>query len=583
MKVGIERLQKFLLESKLLTEKQFEKSLQESKKSDSDVRDVLVSHGLISMEDLVKVEAHILGIPFINLEKEKINPETLRVIPEAIARVHNIVAFRKKGNTLEVAMLDPEDLRTIEFIQKTNPSLKISASMTTEASIRNVISQYEETLENEFGKLVKETVGGIRHMKEDIVFKEKEGLQKDADDLPIIKIVDTLLKHAILQRASDIHIEPEENRVLVRYRIDGILRVVMVLPVLSGPAIVARIKVLSSLKLDEHRLPQDGRFKIETEDFKYSVRVSILPVFNGEKTVMRLLAEDNKKIELEELGMSGLALEHLRENLVRPTGMILVTGPTGCGKTTTLYTAMEKLNTPAVNISTVEDPIEYRMPGINQTQVNAKIGLTFAAGLRVLVRQDPNIIMVGEIRDGETVNLAINDALTGHLVLSTIHTTEAAGAIPRLIDMGAEPFLISSTLNLIIAQRLVRKFFRDKEAYKLKPADLQNMEKYCDTERILNILKEEKLAKPNDKLRDIDFYKPKPTEEASEGYKGRIGIFEVLPVKEKIKDLIVKKVATKEIAAQAIRDGMRTMIEDGFVKAAQGMTSIEEVLRVIVE
>src|SRR3989344_2009510 len=440
MKVGIERLQKFLLESKLLTEKQFEKSLQESKKSDSDVRDVLVSHGLISMEDLVKVEAHILGIPFINLEKEKINPETLRVIPEAIARVHNIVAFRKKGNTLEVAMLDPEDLRTIEFIQKTNPSLKISASMTTEASIRNVISQYEETLENEFGKLVKETVGGIRHMKEDIVFKEKEGLQKDADDLPIIKIVDTLLKHAILQRASDIHIEPEENRVLVRYRIDGILRVVMVLPVLSGPAIVARIKVLSSLKLDEHRLPQDGRFKIETEDFKYSVRVSILPVFNGEKTVMRLLAEDNKKIELEELGMSGLALEHLRENLVRPTGMILVTGPTGCGKTTTLYTAMEKLNTPAVNISTVEDPIEYRMPGINQTQVNAKIGLTFAAGLRVLVRQDPNIIMVGEIRDGETVNLAINAALTGHLVLSTIHTTEAAGAIPRLIDMGAEPF-----------------------------------------------------------------------------------------------------------------------------------------------
>ena len=299
MKVGIERLQKFLLESKLLTEKQFEKSLQESKKSDSDVRDVLVSHGLISMEDLVKVEAHILGIPFINLEKEKINPETLRVIPEAIARVHNIVAFRKKGNTLEVAMLDPEDLRTIEFIQKTNPSLKISASMTTEASIRNVISQYEETLENEFGKLVKETVGGIRHMKEDIVFKEKEGLQKDADDLPIIKIVDTLLKHAILQRASDIHIEPEENRVLVRYRIDGILRVVMVLPVLSGPAIVARIKVLSSLKLDEHRLPQDGRFKIETEDFKYSVMVSILPVFNGEKTVMRLLAEDNKKIELE--------------------------------------------------------------------------------------------------------------------------------------------------------------------------------------------------------------------------------------------------------------------------------------------
>ncbi len=583
MRVGIEKLKNFLLESKLLTEKQFEKALQESKKSDSDVGDILISHGLISEEELIKIEAHILGIPFINLEKEKVSPEILKMIPEAIARVHNIVAFRKKGDNLEVAMLDPEDLRTIEFIQKTNPSLKILASMTTVDSIRNVISQYEETLEKEFGKLVKETTSDIRHMKEDIIFEEKGGLKKAAEDLPIIKIVDTLLKHAILQRASDVHIEPEENRVLIRYRIDGILHVVMVLPVSSGPAIVARIKVLSNLKLDEHRLPQDGRFKIESEDFKYSVRVSVLPVFNGEKVVMRLLAEDNKKVELEDLGISGMALEHLRENIVKPTGMILVTGPTGCGKTTTLYTIMEKLNTPAVNISTVEDPIEYRMPGINQTQVNTKIGLTFASGLRVLVRQDPNIIMVGEIRDDETAGLAINAALTGHLVFSTIHTTEAAGAIPRLIDMRAEPFLISSTLNLIIAQRLVRKFFGDKESYKLKLADIKNMEKYCDTERILDILKEEKLAKPNDKLEDVDFYKPKPSEEAAEGYKGRIGIFEVLPVKEKIKDLIVKKATTNEIASQAIKDGMRTMMEDGFVKAAQGLTSIEEILRVIIE
>ncbi len=583
MKVEIGKLRTFLLESKLLTEKQFEKALQESEKTDSDIGDVLVSHGLISEEDLIKMEAHILGIPFINLEKEKISPEVLKMIPEAIARVHNIVAFRKKGKNLEVAMLDPEDLRTIEFIQKTNPSFRIIASMTTVSSIRNVISQYEETLENEFGKLVKEAVGGIRHTREEVTFEGKEGLKKAAEDLPIVKIVDTLLKHAILQRASDVHIEPEENRVLIRYRIDGILHVVMVLPVSSGPAIVARIKVLSNLKLDEHRLPQDGRFKIENEDFKYSVRVSVLPVFNGEKIVMRLLAEDNKKVDLEDLGISGLALEHLRENIVKPTGMILVTGPTGCGKTTTLYTVMEKLNTPAVNISTVEDPIEYRMPGINQTQVSNKIGLTFAAGLRVLVRQDPNIIMVGEIRDDETAGLAINAALTGHLVLSTIHTTEAAGAIPRLIDMGAEPFLISSTLNLIIAQRLVRKFFGDKDAYRLKTADVKNMEKYCDPERILDILKEEKIAKPNDKLEDVDFYKPKPSEEASEGYKGRIGIFEVLPVKEKIKDLIVNKATTKEIAGQARKDGMRTMMEDGFVKAAQGLTSIEEILRVIIE
>jgi type IV pilus assembly protein PilB len=263
--------------------------------------------------------------------------------------------------------------------------------------------------------------------------------------------------------------------------------------------------------------------------------------------------------------------------------MVLIVGPTGSGKTTTLYTMMEILNTPDVNISTVEDPIEYRMPRINQTQVNNAVGLTFAAGLRVLVRQDPDIIMVGEIRDDETANLAINAALTGHLVLSTLHTTEAAGTIPRLIDMEAEPFLISSTLNLIISQRLVRKIYEDKEAYKLKSADLKNLSKYCDLDRILQILKQEGLAQPKDKIEDVDFYRAKPSKETADGYKGRVGIFEVLPIEETIKDLIVKKAATTEIAKKAIEFGMRTMIEDGFVKAAKGITSIEEVLRVITE
>jgi len=357
----------------------------------------------------------------------------------------------------------------------------------------------------------------------------------------------------------------------------------MTLPISSGPAIVARIKVLSDLKLDEHRLPQDGRFKIETEDFKYSVRVSVLPVFNGEKVVMRLLPEDSKKIGLDELGLTGRALECFKDGISRPAGMVLVTGPTGSGKTTTLYTAMEILNTPAVNISTVEDPIEYRMPGINQTQVNSKIGLTFASGLRVLLRQDPNIIMVGEIRDNETADLAINAALTGHLVLSTLHTTEAAGAIPRLIDMQAEPFLIASTVHLILAQRLVRKFCGEKEPYNLGRSGIDDLSKHCDLERILNILKEEKLAKPGDKLSDVKFYRPIPSEESPDGYRGRIGIYEVLPVSEPIKELIVKKASTKEVSERAVSEGMRTMIEDGFVKAARGITSIEEVLRVIIE
>jgi type IV pilus assembly protein PilB len=346
---------------------------------------------------------------------------------------------------------------------------------------------------------------------------------------------------------------------------------------------VARIKVLSNLKLDEHRLPQDGRFKIETEEYKYSIRVSVLPIFDGEKIVMRLLAETAKAFTLEGLGLRDEALERVQDNLRKPVGMTLITGPTGSGKTTTLYAMMEILNTPGVNISTVEDPVEYRMPRINQTQVNPKIGMTFASGLRALVRQDPDIIMVGEIRDSETTDLAINAALTGHLVLSTLHTNDAAGAIPRLIDMGAEPFLISSTLNVIIAQRLVRRLCKEKEKYILKEAELKNLEKYCDLDKTLRTLKEEKIVKPKATFKDIEFYRSKPSKECPEGYSGRIGIYEVLPVTESIKELIVQKATSDQITEQARKEGMRTMIEDGFVKAAQGITSIEEVLRVIIE
>jgi len=406
---------------------------------------------------------------------------------------------------------------------------------------------------------------------------------KAAEELPIIKIVDTLLKHAILQKASDIHIEPTEKEVIVRYRIDGILHDAMTLPKTAAAGIVARIKVLSNLKLDEHRLPQDGRFKIETEDYKYSVRVSVLPVFNGEKIVMRLLPESTKALTLEGLGFRGEALERVQENLRKPVGMILVTGPTGSGKTTTLYTMMEILNTPSVNISTIEDPIEYQMPRINQTQVNPKIGLTFANGLRALVRQDPDIIMVGEIRDTETARLAVNAALTGHLVLSTLHTNDAAGAIPRLIDMGVEPFLIASTLQVIIGQRLVRRLCQEKERYKLAQAEIKEIKKYCDLDRILKILKEEKIVKPKAKVKDIEFCRPKETKGCPEGYSGRIGIYEVLAVTETVKDLIVKRIPSEKISIQTKKEGMRTMVEDGFIKAAQGITSIEEVLRVITQ
>jgi len=571
-----ERLKKFLLDAELVVEKDFDRAMKISQETSKRIGEVLVSEKLIEQEKLTKFEAYLLGIPFVNIEKETIVPEILNIIPEQVARAHNIIAFRKIENNLEVAMLDPEDLITIGFIKKTDPLLKILPRLTTPEGIKNALGQYQKALDVEFGDMFKKGVKEISSI-------DQEDLMKAAQELPIINIVDTLMKHAILQKASDVHIEPLEKEVIARFRIDGILNDIMTLPSTTSMGIVARIKVLSNLKLDEHRLPQDGRFKIETSDYRYSIRVSVLPVFNGEKVVMRLLEENRKSQNLEGLGLIGGGLEVMHKNLIRPTGMILITGPTGSGKTTTLYSIMEILNTSSVNISTVEDPIEYIMPRINQTQVDSKIGLTFASGLRALVRQDPNIIMVGEIRDNETASLAINASLTGHLVLSTLHTTEAAGAIPRLLDMNVEPFLISSTLNVIIAQRLVRKFYGEREKYRLKESNLKDLSKYCDLDRILEILKEEKLAKPKAKLTDIELYRPKLSKDSVTGYKGRIGIFEVLTVNESIRELIINKASTKAIKDKAIEGGMRTMVEDGFMKAVKGLTSVEEVLRVIID
>jgi len=581
MRIEPQQLKAFLIDANLITEEQFDQAYKKAKKTKRQIGDILISEGLISQDQLTKLEAYILGIPFVDLEKEIIDPKVLKIVPEPIARSHNIVAFRKTGTNLEVAMLDPKDLRTIEFLKKTT-NLKILPRLTNPNSIKSILRKYQITLEAEFGDIIKKEIGVIKPIEEEKL-AEKAELEKMAEELPVIRIVDTLLKHAILQRASDIHIEPTEKEVLVRYRIDGILRDAMTLPKLAASGIVARVKVLSNLKLDEHRLPQDGRFKIETEDYKYSIRVSILPVFDGEKVVMRLLPETTKAFSLEQLGLRNDSLEKIQLALRKPIGMILVTGPTGSGKTTTLYSMMEILNSPGINISTVEDPIEYRMPRINQTQVNKKIGFTFANGLRSLLRQDPDIIMVGEIRDNETAKLCINASLTGHLVLSTLHTNSAAGALPRLIDMKCEPFLIASTLNCIAAQRLVRKLCSEKEKYKLKDAEIKEIAKFCDSEAILKILKQEKIISARAGWKNIPFYKPKSNKECPDGYKGRIGIFEVLPITETIKELITSKATSDRLHEQAKKEGMRTMIEDGFIKAAQGITSIEEILRAIAE
>ena len=493
------------------------------------------------------------------------------------------MAFRRTGDNLEVAMLDIKDLSSIEFIKK-KVGLKIQPRLTDSESIKSALLQYQKSLHDEFGDIIQKDAIALKNMVEGRgVAGAGEDLKKIAEDLPVIRILDTLLKHAILQNASDIHIEALENELLIRYRIDGILHDAMVLPKSVATSIIARIKVLASLKLDEKRLPQDGRFKMEVNDEGVSFRVSILPTYFGEKAVMRLLRENVSGFTLEAMGFHGEALEVLHDAIKQTTGLILTTGPTGSGKTTTLYTLLDILNTPNVNISTIEDPVEYQMDRINQTQVKPEIGFTFANGLRSLVRQDPDIIMVGEIRDNETASLAINAALTGHLVLSTLHTNSAAGAMPRLIDMKIEPFLIVSTIKVVIAQRLLRKLANTKEKYFMTKSEVAALGKIVDLDRVLGFLKKEKIVGEKDTFETIPFYKPKESPEAKDGYHGRVCINEVLKMSNTIKDLVVKGEPDNVINAQAKKEGMLSMIEDGVFKAVQGVTTIEEVLRVISE
>ncbi len=584
MTVKDEQLKEFLTDAGLVSRKAVDSADKKAKKKGSSVGDILVSEGDISEDDLRRSHAYILGIPFVSLKDQKIDFNVLSLVPEPIARKHNIIAFKKSPTTVEVAMLDTDDLAAIEFVKK-KIGLKIVPRLTDKESIKSALLQYKKSLEAEFGAIISKESIQLKAITEDrdgAPTSEKE-LKKLAEDLPVVKIVDTLLNHAIIQNASDIHIEPMENQVLIRYRIDGILHDAMVLPKAVESGIAARIKVLSNLKLDEKRLPQDGRFKIETADQKVSFRVSMLPTYYGEKTVMRLLRDSVSGFSLDALGFHGDALERIHEATRRKTGMILITGPTGSGKSTTLYTVLDILNTPEVNISTVEDPIEYQMPRVNQTQVKPDIGFTFSSGLRSLVRQDPDIIMVGEIRDGETATLAVNAALTGHLVLSTLHTNSSAGAMTRLVEMGVEPFLVVSTVEVVIAQRLVRRLCTGKEKYNLTKEGVDELRKKVDLEKILKALKKEKIINDKATWDTVPFYHPIESQQCEDGYSGRAGIYEVLPLTSAIRNLVIGGATEEIIAEEAIKEGMMTMLEDGIFKAAQGVTTIEEVLRVISE
>lgn len=552
---------------------------EEAKRKHVDFEEVIANKKHTAVDAMYQLTAKFYGVDYINLQDITLQSDLIDLLPETIVQTHQIVVFERdqKKGTLSIATREPDDIQTIDFIQK-KTGLKINIFYTDSASIQHIVQQYHKTLEQELQNLT------AAPLSTDSYTGLKE-LNRVARDVPIIKMVDVILHYAIYEGASDIHVEPTEKEVIVRYRIDGILFDVMTLPKALQQAVVARIKVLSNLKIDEHRLPQDGRFKIETNQKKVAFRVSIFPVYDGEKMVLRILDESAKVLTFEQLGMQKQRLEVVRSNIQKPHGMVLVTGPTGSGKTTTLYSVLNVLNTPKVNISTVEDPIEYRIPRVNQAQVSPKIGFTFAMGLRALLRQDPNIIMVGEIRDTETAEIAAHAAMTGHLVLSTLHTNDAIGTIARFAEMGIPRYLISSTVNLIIAQRLVRKICEHCRVTvavtKELIAEIEQQMKFAD---IMEVLTEYGELEKGTEVTDIHFFRGKGCAKCGHrGYKGRIGIYEILEMTPGLSQLVLQQASPEEMMKRARDEGMMTMAQDGFLKAKQGLTSIEEILRVAKE
>ncbi len=554
-----------------------------NKKSPSPWEDFLVEKKALTEDQLLKVKSEEFNVPVIDLRNEQIPAEILNLVPEPIARRHKIISFARTKTELSVAMIDPTDLQTKEFMKKKTAS-EIKVFLIGKSSLDFGLSKYHTNLEGEIKHMVQEGRADDIDIKGDGSLDDE--LKKMAEEIPIIRVVDTLLEYAVIEKASDIHIEPQENAVSVRYRIDGVLHDAMTLPKAIQAALVARIKVLSNLKIDEHRLPQDGRYKIEKEGWKYSLRISTIPIFDGEKVVIRLLDESTKAMSFEQLGFLKNQIEIVNRNIRKPHGMMLVTGPTGSGKSTSLYAILTILNTKTVNISTIEDPVEYRIVGANQMQVNPKIGLTFALGLRALLRQDPNIIMIGEIRDKETAEEAMHAAMTGHIVLSTLHTNSAAAAPPRIIDIGIEPYLIASTINAIMAQRLVRVICPDcKEVLKVDETTAGALSKQFNMDKLITTLNREGVLEKEVKTFDeLPFFHGKGCEKCGNtGYKGRLGIHEILENTPEIQELIVKRATTLEIQDEAEKQGMILMWQDGFIKAVQGITTIDEILRVTKE
>ena len=597
MRVSDALVEKLLLSTNKVTPEQLADLKQQEINEHKPLQDIAIATNLISEKDLTKSFAEQIDVPFIEVNAKDIEKDTLHLIPERIARQYGVVVYGVDSNgTKLLAMEDPGDIQAISFLQKQLGN-DVHISIATKSNILQAIDQYRENISSEITEIIS---GEDEYQDSDEVAEEDL-----SEDSPVAQTVNLLIEGGIKSGASDIHIEPRDGYVSIRYRIDGILKKVNKLPKKVQAALVSRIKILSNLKIDERRAPQDGRFKIGTNGMIYALRVSTLPITEGEKVVMRILSESTKALTLEQLGYWGPSLDTINQAITQPHGMILVTGPTGSGKSTSLFSTLSLLNNPTVNISTVEDPVEYKIPGANQTQVNVQAGMTFASGLRALLRQDPNIIMVGEIRDGETASLGVQAALTGHLVFATLHTNNAATCLPRLLDMGIEPFLIASTVRAVVGQRLVRRLCQHcKVAYKPDDATVKSIAqsfgiKTTAIMQYINTLEEKAIsggigvtdAASSKKMSSspkaiLTLYRPNPEgcDECNHaGFKGRMGIYEVLDNSPEVQKLIISNATSTVISDQAIKEGMVPMLIDGFVKALRGETTAEEILRVTAE
>jgi len=571
----------FLMFEKVISEEQAKDVIEENKETGKDISGIILGKGLVDEEKLAELKGNFLKVPYINLKEGSVPQEVLKEVPEESAVYYGFIPFKKEGNVIEVAMVNPEDIEAqeaLKFISEKH-NLETKTYIISRSAFDFLVKQYR-TAGSELKSALENVSEEIKSKEESRAeMKEVGGEERVFKEAPVSRIVNIILKHAVEGRASDIHIEPLENELRIRYRLDGALHTSLVLPLRVHPAVVSRIKILANLKIDENRKPQDGRFHFSLSDRGgkskgVDLRVSSFPTSNGEKVVMRVLDTSGGLRTLEELGISGRNLKVLKENIKKPFGMILVTGPTGSGKSTTLYAVLNILNQEGVNIITLEDPIEYRLAGVNQSQVHSDIGFTFASGLRSILRQDPDIIMVGEIRDRETAELATHAALTGHLVLSTLHTNDSVGVVPRLVDMGIEPFLISSSLNVIVAQRLVRRICDScreeiKASPRMEEIILKELEDVPDEQK-----KELNLSPP------LKLFRGKGCKNCGQkGYSGRISICEVLAVDPALEKIISEKPSEELIKKEAKNQGMIAMRQDGIIKALNGFTTMEEVLK----